>query len=320
MKPWRLAFLVVGATFSLPSTARARCCTSDSDCPRGFQCTGAGTVPGAVGSCSSVAAPCQCNSDCAPGLRCQLGAYTLCLGSSPGSCSFAGECVAPWQAACGTDTDCGGGGFTCAQNGTQCGGGTCQSTASCSFPPLPAACASNDNCPVGWTCEAADAVTIKCVPCGGPGGPMTLPGPPLLTGSGQSQCRPPQWELVGCEQFDGPANPPATCKSLDGGSNASSSVPDVADGGDNASGEIVDAASSALRSSAGTTSSGCRIGSGTHCGTLGLCMTLLALAEVFRRARRRNWQDRFEQSNHQRATLRREQCESKGAKSLSDQA
>ncbi len=111
----------VTATFCaglLPArAAEARDCAANSDCPKGFQCSPIGTsADGGPGVCSSL--PCESDSDCGSGTRCEFDVGTECTGSPTGTqvCAPLNVCVPQWQAPCTTDSECGPG-FACGGDG-----------------------------------------------------------------------------------------------------------------------------------------------------------------------------------------------------------
>jgi len=207
MQHLRLFVTVLSIALLYGVRARARCCGSQADCPRGIFCAG--------GVCAVDMSQCNCDADCPPGLRCLPHAMTLCIQTEggPQTCSLAGQCGAGWQMPCSSSTDCGEGGFECVQGrGTICTGSVCQTTAECNGPTLPSTCTIDADCPTGWTCKPDTAESTECVPtmhsC-----PPT--GCPPLTG--RMACRPPYWELVGDIRWTGAAFTPGICPIVDGG-------------------------------------------------------------------------------------------------------
>jgi hypothetical protein len=158
--------LALGATLFGARAAYARDCAVDSDCPRGYACTGttASADGGLSGTCS--ASTCQTDSDCAPAFRCEIDAYTQCVGSE---CSPASVCQPQYDVPCETDSDCGPG-FACSGSagGYNCGAhqdagypyGTTM-TVPCADVPKPPLLPSPDSgfnippiCQPGSTCTA----------------------------------------------------------------------------------------------------------------------------------------------------------------------
>jgi hypothetical protein len=123
VRPWAARAVVASAALFAARSASARTCAADSDCPRGFRCTGSQTeADGAVvGMCLSI--QCQSDSDCDVGLRCDFGLGTVCVQEPDGgqSCQPNDVCAPGWQPPCTSDNDCGPG-FTCSGGGgyTQC--------------------------------------------------------------------------------------------------------------------------------------------------------------------------------------------------------
>lgn len=188
---WILPF-AFGATLFGARAAYARDCATDSDCPRGYTCMGTTTSDdgGSTGACSASA--CQTDSDCAPAFRCEVDAYTQCVGTA---CSLASVCQPQYDVPCATDGDCGPG-FACSGSvgGFNCGAhqdagypyGTtmtvpcedvpkppflpppdsgfdvppiCQPGSTCTAntyktcqSQAPGSCAVDSDCPATWTC------------------------------------------------------------------------------------------------------------------------------------------------------------------------
>jgi hypothetical protein len=115
---WVLPF-AFGVTLFGARAAYARDCSVASDCPRGYTCTGAAATDdgGSAGTC--LASTCQTDSDCAPAFRCDVDAYTQCVGSA---CGLASVCQPQYDVPCATDGDCGPG-FACSGSvgGFNCG-------------------------------------------------------------------------------------------------------------------------------------------------------------------------------------------------------
>jgi hypothetical protein len=218
--PGRAGILVVGlsalaALLGWPRGAEARCCAQDADCPRGFLCTG--------GFCGNELADCHCDADCAPGLVCLARTKTVCPSYLDGGCYQAGSCVAPWQAPCAVDADCGDASFECVTlaGGTQDSMGfhkdqacelrsdACGDAAACP----PETCTTDQDCPQGWTCWDDSA---ECFPPN-PGGPAIINGqPPPSPPSSQKRCHQPYWELIGgIGGYVGYPVPRAACPSTD---------------------------------------------------------------------------------------------------------
>ena len=198
---------MLSATMFYGAEARARCCSSDADCPRGIVCAG--------GLCDLQISPCNCDADCPPGLRC------MPRGGSGFTQPVIGQCTAGWQIPCSSSADCGGGGFTCTGRGVGAGGLT-----GCNPPTLPDTCTLDADCPAGWTCEPDSAQTTKCVP-GFHSCPLN--GCPPLTG--QMACRPPYWELVGDTKYSGQPFAPLICPPVDGGTDMGTGGTSGAGGG-----------------------------------------------------------------------------------------
>jgi len=200
-----LVAMALSAVMLHGAEARARCCSSQADCPRGISCDG--------GFCDLRASTCNCDADCPSGLRCLPGAVTQCSGAGSQTCSLVGQCTAGWQIPCSSSADCGLGGFECVPGGgTLCAGSSCQTTTECRAPTLPSPCTVDTDCPAGWTCEPDTAEATKCVPT-----MRSCPsnGCPALTD--RMACRPPNWELVGDNRFAGPPFTPGVCSTVGGG-------------------------------------------------------------------------------------------------------
>jgi hypothetical protein len=105
---WVLPF-AFGATLFGARAAHARDCAVASDCPRGYTCTGPAATDDGGGAGTCLASACQTDSDCAPGFRCDVDAYTQCVGSA---CAPASICQPQYDVPCATDVDCGPG-FVC---------------------------------------------------------------------------------------------------------------------------------------------------------------------------------------------------------------
>jgi MYXO-CTERM domain-containing protein len=110
-----LAFCAFALVTSSAGRAHARACSSDSDCPKGFECDpdGVSSTDGApTGTCWSK--PCQTNDDCASGFTCYDRGTEQCLSNADGgtTCTPINTCIPQWDAPCLTSTDCGPG-FTC---------------------------------------------------------------------------------------------------------------------------------------------------------------------------------------------------------------
>jgi hypothetical protein len=202
---WILPF-VVGATLGGVHAAYARDCSADSDCPRGYTCSGTTTSVdgGETGTC--LASACQTDSDCGTGFRCEVDAYTECVGNA---CAPASICQPQYDVPCETDGDCGPG-FACSGSvgGYNCGAhqdagfpyGTtmtvpcedvpkppflpppdsgfnipaiCQPGSTCTSntyktcqSQAPGSCQIDSDCPSTWTCACEEA--------GGLGGGLVL--------------------------------------------------------------------------------------------------------------------------------------------------
>jgi len=206
--------LLAGATTLFAAArARATCCTTSGDCPSGTACLG--------GACDATIVDCKCDTDCGPNLYCVPAVSTVCTqqaGSTTQDCHPQGQCMPAWKRPCATDVDCGPGGFTCVPNGRYCSGSDCQTTATCTAPPLPATCVTDADCPAAWTCEPDTALATACVPqpphsCPSGGCPPTMP-------TGAKSCVPPQFDLVGLGGFSGPPVVlPASCPAKTGDGN-----------------------------------------------------------------------------------------------------
>ncbi len=195
--------MVCGALFQ-SENARATCCNTDADCPRGITCAG--------GTCDAVTS-CTCDTDCGPSLYCIPAVFTVCSGTAAQDCHPEGRCASAWQRPCGTAADCGPGGFTCVANGQLCSDAGCQTTSTCKPPPLPTTCATNSDCPTAWTCEPDTALITACVSvtqhCPADGCP-----PP----TGAKSCVPPMFDLVGTLSYAGPPVVlPASCSAAGAG-------------------------------------------------------------------------------------------------------
>src|SRR5512140_1082056 len=168
MKRSTLLLTALAGVVLCPGTAHARCCTQDPDCPRGFSCLAMPDPDGGSphGPCSSDYVICECDADCAPGLRCFPGIGNYCIQHADGgeTCFHGRRCLAPWQVPCSTDADCGPGGFQCAGTGGVCTGSDCGTSTRCKDPALPLTCTQDAECPTGWTCEPDTAEIADCVP------------------------------------------------------------------------------------------------------------------------------------------------------------
>jgi hypothetical protein len=207
MRYWFGSLLALATAIAWSADARATCCSRDSDCPSGFECTGEASPDGGLaGACQFEIRDCRCDSDCPSDFVCVQNAATACPDGDRANCKPIGQCAAPWQAPCGTDADCGAG-YRCKANGKLCTGDACQTTTICEPLPLPDACEKDSDCPAGWTCENDDAWADQCVQWRGG---CTLSGecPPR---AGKNQCRPPDWALVGASQYIGPPPTRAAC-------------------------------------------------------------------------------------------------------------
>jgi hypothetical protein len=210
MRPYPFVWilpLAFGVTLFGARASYARDCSA-SDCPRGYACvdTTASDDGGDAGTC--LASACQTDSDCAAGFRCDIDAYTECVG---GACGLATVCQPQYDVPCEADGDCGPG-FTCSGSvgGYNCGAhqdagypyGTtmtvpcedvpgppiplppdsgfdippiCQPGSTCTSntyktcqSQAPSSCSVDSDCPSTWTCG--------CEQVGGFGGEL-----PLLT-------------------------------------------------------------------------------------------------------------------------------------------
>ena len=197
--------IVVGVLLGA-SRARATCCQTAADCPRGFGCVN--------GSCDATIVDCACDTDCGPNLYCIPAVATVCTqaaGSATQDCHPKGQCSTAWKRPCATTADCGEGGFTCTLTaGFVCQGSDCQTISTCTAPALPSTCATDADCPSAWTCEPDTQAVTACIY----EGPRSCPNggcpPPQYTGA--KSCMPPLYDLVGPAGFSGaPVVLPASC-------------------------------------------------------------------------------------------------------------
>ncbi len=263
--PWAL---VIAGTFFV-GEARATCCLSNADCPKGFACSGTFAADsGLHGDCDSTFVACTCDSDCAPGLRCIPNAANVCIqtiDAGTQTCRMQGQCGAAWQRPCATSDDCGPGGFQCTQAGEICQGIQCQAANMCSDPTLPSACTLDQDCPNGWTCEPDTNVTGACIPNLGFGPPVPL--------TGALSCKPPHYDLVGGKRWSGPpSTPDPTCPAVDNASGTDAGVAQSQRDAGLSNGADASQASCA-----------CNLAATRRPGSWGVCVVAACLASAFRR-------------------------------------
>lgn len=204
------AFLAtLGGSLLASRTARATCCSSDRDCPRGFACSD--------GSCDPEFVDCKCDADCGPNLFCVPEVGTICVPTLTGQddCHPKGQCAAAWQRPCATSADCGASGFTCTVNGQLCIGTDCRDTASCKPTDVPSTCATDGDCPAAWTCEPDTVMVAACVPFH-----QNCPASGCPVATDARHCRPPLFDLVGPSGFSGPPVVVAASCPITGGGGA----------------------------------------------------------------------------------------------------
>ena len=271
----------VGWTLVQGASARATCCQTAADCPRGFACNG--------GVCDASFVDCTCDTDCGPNLFCIPAVATVCTqtaGSTTEDCHPKGQCSTAWKRPCATAADCGPGGFTCVPNGTLCSGTDCQVTSTCTAPSLPTTCATDADCPDAWTCEPDTAQVTACIP----EAPHSCPsnGCPPVTLTGAKSCLPPLFDLVGLGGFAGPpvvlptscpvkAGPGGTSGSDGGGAGGQGALPGAPAGG--SSGQQ-------RGDAAGASSGGCQVAPGGGTGSVSL-LGFMGLVVTSRRRRGR---------------------------------
>ena len=145
-----LGIAVLVTVLSIPGSAAAQTCVSDSDCAKGLTCQASAdavtptptcpvgadcpkTVPLPAPSMTCQPAPCQTDADCGQGMVCHSQTSTMCSGGTavvvkcdPNTvCDPAppatdpvctttttSQCIYRWQLPCNADTDCGDG-FAC---------------------------------------------------------------------------------------------------------------------------------------------------------------------------------------------------------------
>jgi len=219
-----------GWTLLHGARARATCCQTTADCPRGFACNG--------GVCDARDVDCTCDTDCGPNLFCLPAVATVCTqkaGSTTQDCHPQGQCSTAWKRPCATTADCGPGGFTCVANGQFCSGADCQVTSTCVAPALPNTCTTDADCPAAWTCEPDTAQVTACIP----DAPHSCPsnGCPPVTLTGARSCLPPLFDLVGLGGFAGPPVVlPSSCPVKAGPGGASGAAAGGASGATGAAG------------------------------------------------------------------------------------
>lgn len=199
--------------------AEARCCASNSDCPRGVPCSNYTDIDGGEkGMCAAEFAVCHCDTDCAPGMRCltQSGLTECVIDGGTQTCSKMGQCTVAWRGPCKVDSDCGIG-FQCTiGGGSVCSSSGCQQTTMCVQTAPSSPCTLDTDCLSGWTCENA---VLACKPF-----TSNALNPPSNPYPNETLCYPPYYDV-----FDNSiilnVGDPATAYSpcLDGGVIASNS-------------------------------------------------------------------------------------------------
>lgn len=299
---WLAAFVPFGILLALARTATARTCSTESDCPVGFQCTAS---DGGQGS-SCVSQSCQSNSDCGVGFSCYENIECV---PGPDASSIPGNlCVPQWQGQCTMDSDCGDG-FHCVISSQACDcSGTGQSVppdagavsepCAQAGPPSPP-CASDAGCPsFPSVCDAGSSclcwgITRWCQPLQSTSTSCSNAADCLSGWSCSSMtCEPPnsdlayQGSLGGGMLVCGGSGLPGGL----GGSGAPTPGGQPADSGSEASngpsGSTPPASGSAATT--GTKSGGCEIGTGRATGSSWpLPSILLGLAAAAGSLRRR---------------------------------
>jgi hypothetical protein len=297
---WIVAAVQFAVTVTLARRSDARACSTDSNCPMGFQCMAGDAGPGS----SCAASACQSNSDCATGFSCYENIDCV---PGPDASSVPGNlCVPQWQGQCTTDSDCGQG-YQCDISSQACDcSGTgksvppdagavsepcaqagppqphCANDAGCpSFPSIcdagssclcwgitrwcqqvqATSCSVSSDCFAGWTCSSA-----TCEP---PNSDLAYQGP--LAG-GTLVCG-----LVGGPGgFGGEGPAPGGLPGPDdsGSTIGDASSPTPPDSGDNTA-------------TTGSKSGGCEIGMDRSTGPFSRSVSLLCLATLAGGFRRR---------------------------------